>query len=235
MLYVHGIVVPAGGGPTTWSFHGLDWKHQYEIWEHGNRLLSKPDPSQQDLDAAIIQFHRAVELRDKLLDQIYGFERIPGRKSANKYAIMADLGIIRPTLKVRLRDLRNSLIHEPGGIQISRNECELLSDAAWYYLKVADRITQQYASEVWVDYSSPETGSSHLKLTFETVSWSINVDGNLSPKHLQTQPTPGCLVVRVNQSKFVKYSGDLKFVGEAIGTDSALWSLVQMFFNESVL
>jgi hypothetical protein len=233
-LYIDGIIMSAGGESNSWDYHRSNWKLQHEIWEHGNQLLSKPDTSQQDLAAAIIQFQRAVELRDKLLNKIYGFERIPGRRSASKYTIMVDLGIIRPTLKIRLRDLRNSLAHEPGEIQISKNECELLSDTAWYYLKVTDRITQQYASEVWIDYSSPETGRTLLTLTFETVAWAIKVKGNLSPKHLLTQATPGCLIVRVDQSEFVKYSGDLKLVGEATGTDSALWSLVQIFFNESV-
>jgi hypothetical protein len=233
-LHIDGIVMLTGSESNSWRYHHLDWRLQYEIWDHGNQLLSKASPSQQDLAAAVIQFQRAVELRDKLLDKIYGFERIPGRTSTNKYAIMADLGIIRPTLKIRLRGLRNSLIHEPDGIQISQDECELLSDTAWYYLKITDRITQQCADEVWIDYSSPETGGSHLTVTFETSSWSINVNANVSPKHLLTRPTPDCLMVRVNKSEFVKYSGDLKFVGKATGTDSALWSLVKMFFNESV-
>jgi hypothetical protein len=85
-----------------------------------------------------------------------------------------------------------------------------------------------------MDYSSPETGRSILMLTFETVPWSIKVSGNLSPSHLLTQPTPGCLVVLVNQSKFVENGDSLRISGEATGTDSALWSLVQIFFNESV-
>lgn len=233
-LYIDGVILSVGGESNSWGYRRLNWKLQHEIWEHGNQLLSKPNPSQQDLAAAVIQFHRAVELRDKLLDQIYGFERIPGRKSSNKYAIMADLGIIRPTLKIRLRDLRNSLIHEPGGVKISKDECELLSDTAWYYIKVTDRITQQYVEEVWVDYSSPNTGRTHLAMTCETISWSINVDADVSPKHLLAQPKPGCLIVRVNQSEFVKYSGDLKLTGKVTGTDSALWSLVQIFFDESV-
>jgi hypothetical protein len=233
-LYIDVIVMSAGGECSTSGSHGVNWKLQHEIWAHGNQLLSKTDPSQQDLAAAIIQFQRAVELRDRLLDQIYRFEQIPGRASNNKYAIMADLGIIRPTLKVRLRDLRNSLIHEPSGVQISKNECELLSDTAWYYLKVTDRIIQHRPYDVEVDYSSPETGRSILTLTFETVPWSIKVSGSLSPSHLLRQPAPGCLVVLVDQSEFVKYSSNLKILGEATGTGSAVWSLVQIFFNESI-
>jgi hypothetical protein len=54
-------------------------QEQREMWAHGNDLLLKTNPSQQDLAAALIQFQRAVELRDKLLDKLDGFEKIPGR------------------------------------------------------------------------------------------------------------------------------------------------------------
>lgn len=233
-LYIDGVIFSKGSESNSWNDHRLNWKLQHEIWEHGNQLLSKANPSQQDLAAAVIQFQRAIELRDKLLDQIYQFEKIPGRTSSNKYAIMADLGIIRPTLKIRLRELRNSLIHDPQAIHIPKHECELLSDTAWYYLKVTDRITQQRVDEVLIDYSSKETGRSQLEVTFETISWTNKAKAYVTPNHLLTDPKTGCLIVRVKESEFVHYDGHLKFSGECTGTDPALWSLVQMFFNESV-
>jgi hypothetical protein len=234
-LNIDGVVLSTGGWSNSWDNHRVNWKAQHGIWEHGNQLLSKADPSEEDLAAAIIQFQRAVELRDKLLDKIYGFEQIPGRISANKYAIMADLGIIRPTLKLRLRGLRNSLMHEPDGIAITRDECELLSDTSWYYLKVTDRIAQQCATEVEIDFTSSQTRQAFITVTFEPGTWSIRVKADISPKYFLSDPKPGSLVVRVNQSEFVKYSGHLKFFGEVVGTDEAAWSLIQTFFNESVL
>jgi hypothetical protein len=234
-LYIDGVVLSKGGWSNSWDNHRVNWKAQHGIWEHGNQLLSKADPSEEDLAAAIIQFQRAVELRDKLLDKIYGFERIPGRISTNKYVIMADLGIIRPTLKLPLRELRNSLMHEPDGIAITRDKCELLSDTSWYYLKVTDRIAQQCATEVEIDFTSSQKRQAFITVTFKPSAWSIRVKADISPKYFLSDPKPGSLVVRVNQSEFVKYSGHLKFFGEVVGTDEAVWSLIQTFFNESVL
>jgi hypothetical protein len=69
-----------GAEAFSWRNHRVAWKRQHEIWDHGNSLISAISPSQQDLEAGIIQLQRAVELRDKLLDKVYGFEKIPGRK-----------------------------------------------------------------------------------------------------------------------------------------------------------
>jgi len=64
--------------------------------QHANKLISHSSATQQDFEAAVIQLQRAIEHRDRLLDQIYGFEKIPGKKGLNKYEVMADLEIIRP-------------------------------------------------------------------------------------------------------------------------------------------
>jgi hypothetical protein len=60
---------------------------------------------------------------------------------------MAELGIIRPTMKNHLRELRNRLVHEAEEPPLCRNECELLSDTAWYYLKAAPVRTEVSSGE----------------------------------------------------------------------------------------
>lgn len=223
-----------GAEAYSWRYHRVDWKRQHEIWEHGNSLISGASPSQQDLEAGIIQLQRAVELRDKLLDEIYGFEKIPGRRKNTKYEIMADLGIIRPTLKIRLRELRNSLIHDPKNSPTTQQECELLCDTSWYYLKVTDRITQQCADELTMQIPSSGRESSSLSLTFKTNRWEATTDGYVAPEVVLDAPVSGCLSVRIASCELVKYSGYLKFKGTAVGTDAALWQLVQFFFDESI-
>jgi hypothetical protein len=59
-LYVGGVVLSTGGWSNSWDNHRVNWKAQHGIWEHGNQLLSKADPSEEDLAAAIIQFHRSI-------------------------------------------------------------------------------------------------------------------------------------------------------------------------------
>jgi hypothetical protein len=233
-IYISACILSSGAEGHSWRYHRLGWKNQHAIWEHGNKLISQPSPTQQDLEAAVMQFQRAVEHRDKLLDQIYGFESIPGKRSDTKYAIMADLGIIRPTLKIRLREIRNSLIHQPQESALTASECDLLSDTVWYYLKVTDRITQQCSDELWLDHRNTSDKSASLEVVFQTVRWSAHVKGDVHPEMLLEKPSKDCLSVRLKQCEAVRYNGHLKFYGETTGSDSAMYRLIQMFFNESV-
>ena len=180
-LHLDPIVYSRGGEGIVFKVHSSDWKRQHEIWEHGNSLISKLSPSQQDLESAVMQLQRAVELRDELLDKLYGFQDIPGRRSAKKYAIMADLEIIRPTLKVALRDLRNKLVHEPTVCSlISRDECELLSDVAWYYLRVTDGLARRCAETIEFNCITEVEQRSFMSVDFSTIPWSAYVRGYVS-------------------------------------------------------
>jgi hypothetical protein len=234
VIHLSPSIYSRGAEAFSWRNHRVDWKRQHEIWDHGNSLISAISPSQQDLEAGIIQLQRAVESRDKLLDQVYGFEKIPGRKQTNKYEIMAALGIIRPTLKIRLRELRNSLIHNPTNSLITQQECELLSDTSWYYLKVTDRIAQQCTDEMTMQMPSSGREGSSLSLTLETNTWEAAADGYVAPEIVLDAPVSGCVSIVITNCEFVKYSGYLKFKGNAVGTDAALWKLIQIFFDESI-
>jgi hypothetical protein len=234
-LFITERLLSKGGWSNSWSYHRSASKKQHEIWAHGNELILKAAPSQEDFAAALIQFQRAVELRDKLLDKLYGFERIPGKRSPGRYAIMADLGVIRPALKVGLRDLRNKLMHDPEAIHITEDECNLLADTAWYYLKVTDRIAEQWADEISYDYGSSDTDQSGLTAKVEPVSWKIEIDGYLAYNHVLESPVANSPVIRVHQCEYVRYNNSMKVTGVLTGPPAALWSVVQNFFDESVL
>jgi hypothetical protein len=234
-LSVTAKLVTTSRGPASWTDHRSQSKLQYEIWTHGNELLLKPVPSQQDLAAAVIQLQRAVELRDKLLDKLYGFDNIPGRPRSGKYAIMEDLGIIRPNLKVHLRELRNKLMHDPDLLQLTKAECDFLADTAWYYLKVTDRIAEQYANEIGYEYSTSETERSSLTLKLEPASWNVEIEAKLAASHVCKPPEADYLNIEVQHCEFVRYGNSLKLHGKISGTPSIIWSIVKDFFEESVL
>jgi hypothetical protein len=234
-LFITARLLSEGGWSNSWKYHRSPVKKQHEIWAHGNELLLKMTPSQEDLAAALIQFQRAVELRDKLLDKLYGFESIPGKRSPGKHAIMADLGIIRPTLKVRLRDLRNKLMHDPEVIHITEDECNLLADTAWYYLRVSDRIAEQFADEINYDFGSSDTDKSGLTAKVEPVSWKVEIDGYLAHNHVLETAVVNSPVIRVPRCEHVRYNNSLKVSGALTGPPATLWSVVQNFFDESIL
>jgi hypothetical protein len=154
-LYIDAAVLIGEPEANSWVDHSPDWRNQHAMWEHANQTISKPSPSQQDLSSAVIQLQRSVEHRDKLLDHLYSFEKIPGRRPGSKYETMADLKVIRPTLKIRLRDLRNRLMHEFDEIPLNVSDCEELADTAWYYLKATDHLAHQCISDFDLTLHSP--------------------------------------------------------------------------------
>lgn len=114
--------------------HNVPWRKQHEIWRHGNTLIAGAN-SQRDFEVAIMQLQRAVEQRDTILERLYRFKDVPWvPKSLNQYSNMAALGIIRPSLKKPLRELRNKIAHGVDDIPLSREQCNYLADTAWYYL-----------------------------------------------------------------------------------------------------
>jgi hypothetical protein len=220
--------------PET-TYHLVAWRKQYEIWNHANGIISGPLPSQQDLAAAVIQLQRAVELRDKLLDQLYNFTKLPCVTAKAPYPIMSDLGIIRPTMKIQLRELRNKLAHETVELTLQQKECELLSDTAWYYLKATDRLTQQCAEILGVSYWSGGKTSGTYQITFDRVTWEAGISGDMSPDLLFEKESVGCMCVRVKSARIENYDGRLRFTGKLTGSTVALKRLIQSFFDESVL
>jgi hypothetical protein len=183
-----------------------------------------------------MQLQRAIELRDKMLNALYNFTKIPNRTAKAPYPIMADLGIIRPTMKNQLRELRNRLVHEVEEPPLCRDECELLSDTAWYYLKATDRLAHQCVHVLAFQYGTDANKSySYLKVTFNRNDWSARIEGTVSPAFLLDKPSTDCLAVRLTHSTIERYGGQLKFAGEITGFRIALDRLIQMFFDESAL
>ena len=237
-IFIDSIVLSAGidGAESETIDHRADWKKQHEIWSHANGTLASPSPSQQDLAAAVIQLQGAVELRDRLLDNLYNFTKIPNKTAKAPYPIMADLGIIRPTLKIQLRELRNRLAYEIEEPPLRREECEWLSDTAWYYLKATDRLAQQCVHVLGIEYGTDKENHSFFSVTFNRNAWSAWIEGNVAPGFLLDKASADCLSVRLSRSEIQGYNNcHLKFCGEVTGSRPAVDRLIRCFFDESAL
>jgi hypothetical protein len=233
-IYIDPVVLSDGADSPEMKDHPPDWRKQYEIWSHGNSIISSPSPSQQDLASAIVQLQRAVEFRDKLLNRLYAFENIPNRAKRNKYEVMADLGIIRPALKTHLRELRNSLMHETEEAPFGRQECERLSDIAWYYLKATDRLAQQCVEELGVHYWVEKEHNNHLSIVFNRSTWDAAIKGEIYPELRLEKQSPNCLSVRLDWAEVVRYRQSLKFRGVITGSPVFVDQLIQLFFEQSL-
>src|ERR1035438_8971658 len=106
-----------------YSMFNVPWKKQYDIWRHGDELIANAT-SPRDFEVAIMHLQGAVEQRDTILEQSYQFKTCPWfGKGLSHYAIMAELGIIRPSLKDPLRQLRNRIAHEVNDVVLERKQC----------------------------------------------------------------------------------------------------------------
>jgi hypothetical protein len=234
-IFIDAMVLSAGADGPEMTDHRVDWRKQHEIWNHANGIIASPSPSQQDLAGAVNQLQRAVELRDRTLDKLYNFTKIPNRTERTPYPIMSDLGIIRPTLKIQLRELRNQLAHEIEEPSLRREECELLSDTAWYYLKATDRLAQQCVHVLGIRYGTDDRNYSYFSVTFDRNTWSARIDGDVAPEFLLDEASSDCLSIRLSRSEIQRYNGHLKFAGEMTGSRIALDRLIQSFFDQSAL
>jgi len=216
--------------------HNLPWKKQYEIWRHGSELMAGAK-SQHDFEVAIMQFQRAVEQRDTILEQLYRFRTIPWFPSdASQYSIMASLGMIRPSLKEPLRELRNKIAHEVADVALDRKQCDYLCDAAWYYLKATDLPARQCATTLGLTCGEDDSHWTMLEFGFKPGSWTIAIQGDVPDRHVLTGRSPQALTIAVSTSTVAEHRGVRKvhFHGSVTGPDLLCRRLVQTFFDEAI-
>ena len=69
-IFIDPVMLSNGADREEWEDHRVDWRKQHEIWSHANGIIAGSSPSRQDLAVAVMQFQRAVELRDKMLNAL---------------------------------------------------------------------------------------------------------------------------------------------------------------------
>lgn len=148
---------------------------------------------------------------------------------------MADLKVIRPTLKIRLRDLRNRLMHEFDEIPLNLSDCEELADTAWYYLKATDHLAHQCASDFDLRSSLASGEQAHLTITFKRSDWTAWIVADVPDEALQSAATEKNLTIQATPSRVRKKDRRTQIWGTASGSPRALNPLIHMFFSESAL
>jgi hypothetical protein len=219
-----------------YSMFNVPWKKQYDIWRHGDELIANAT-SPRDFEVAIMQLQRAVEQRDTILEQSYQFKTCPWfGKGLSHYAIMAELGIIRPSLKDPLRQLRNRIAHEVNDVVLERKQCEHLSDTAWYYLKATDLITRQCAAKLTLHCGEDDPHYTLLTFEFTPRLWVVSITGNIPDRHLLSKRSPDALSVTAASARFENYRGvqHCKFRGSLTGPEALCQRILQTFFEEAV-
>jgi hypothetical protein len=235
--FIDPIVFRDGIGSTERIDHRVPWEKQYQVWKHGDGLVSQAE-SPRDLEVAVMQLHRAVEQRDTLLNELYDFQAIRHFGRAKYYGVMEELGLIRPSLKGQLRSLRNEIVHQFDDVPLDKQQCQYLGDVAWYYLKSTDRIAQQHITEAEINYSGQDDSRfTRITLRFTLRPFAIAVSGDIPAELLLATPIPDCLIVQPQQYSFEPYRGasHFNFIGHLIGSETCFKQVAKMFFEESAL
>jgi hypothetical protein len=205
---------------------GGDGKPHYEIWKHADRLLSAVDPSDQDLQAAIIQLDRAVDFRQKLLNEIYHFEKLPGMRKKNVYEITVELGIVKPLMKARLAGLRNKLMHNNAAKQPDVAACRELSEFAWYYLRSTDYLLTDTVCAISLELLP----RGRLQIDFRFDPWSVWLNGWVPREALSDGCSDDYFEVESPRPFEIDRDGAASVTGHIVGPPDLLPRLVRMYF-----
>jgi hypothetical protein len=124
-------------------------KRAYEIHEHACDRLAQGTTKLDRVDV-ITALKRAITQRVQTLKEAYALDRIViPDKPKRDFELLEYLGIVRPLMLGRLVTLRNLLEHEDADPP-SAEDCEILADFVWYFLRSTDVLVQNRLGTVSV-------------------------------------------------------------------------------------
>jgi hypothetical protein len=132
----------------------------YEIWAHAEQLLA------QALDdyrvSGITTMWRAIDHRIRLLERIYSLKNIPIKDKPNDpLNLLEYLGIVRPLMLQKLKEIRNAVEHEDMSPP-SSEDCNVLLEFTWYFLRSTDGMVQRMTTHLLLELTdTPNEGADY--------------------------------------------------------------------------
>lgn len=223
-------------------YEATGWERAYELWEHAEDILAKPQ-TEAYLADAITNLKRAVNHRISILQETYHFDKIPGYEAPRRsLEQLAYWGIIRPSMLRQLTDIRNAIEHEnatPPGQQ----RCLEFLDLVWYFLRSTDIL----CTSVPGDLEAQELDSARgLTISLKSTSpWRVEFSGWLARSEVSEIEIPGWIeaiskVWHTGQSaKAIRNDADVQTLedddllvsGEILGPPMVYARLAKLFFD----
>lgn len=205
-----------------------EWEQQYEIYNHAASILEE-EPDEHDLACVLFQLNRAVDFREKLLNQLYKFKKIPGLRGKKHHEAMQDLGIIKPLLKTKLDKIRNNVMHTAKYPVPQLSEVQELAEFTWYFLKATDLIASRTGDMLQFDEAIGADQSQWVELTFDLDSWEIEIRGRVLPDNLSQGRSEGAAQIAATK---MKQETDLTyFHGRIMGPDNVKQVIIKTYFS----
>ena len=173
------------------------------IWMHAEEILMQYHDELHLVDA-VTSLKRAMSHRLNLIEKTYSFGRIPvGGQPRRTIEQLAFWGIVRPTMLIRLIEIRNAVEHENVSPPPHERCLELL-DFVWYFLRSTDRLVlytpQQVVFAMEVDTDGDYTYSVVLEAD-PPKSWQLDFGGWINVSLLSQVEQKNWFQINVNKQK----------------------------------
>src|SRR5215213_5775128 len=128
----------------------------YEIWSHAEQLLSQP--SNEFRISGISTLWRAIDHRLRLVERIYSLKNIPVKDKPTDYLNLLEfLGIVRPLMLQKLKEIRNAVEHEDASPPDAES-CQIFLEFTWYFLRSTDGMTQRLITHLMLESADSLSG-----------------------------------------------------------------------------
>jgi hypothetical protein len=150
--------------------------------EHAVSLIDA-EASEFKIADAIMNLKRAINVRLKLLDELYQFSYVGALKKMGALERLEAVGLAKPFLIKQLFELRNDIEHNDASPPPLSRVKELL-DITWYFLRSTDSAASNYSRTLI--FESPDNVDDQSDLWLEVEPFSaesneIKIRGWLAP------------------------------------------------------
>jgi hypothetical protein len=134
-IYVNPSVIDWHGHLESWSTEGMSRvRRSYDTLDHAVGLVDG-EATEFGISDAIMNLKRAINVRLKLLDELYCFSHMVGLKKLGALERLEAVGLAKPFLIKQLFDLRNDIEHNDAAPPPISRVKELL-DITWYFFAI---------------------------------------------------------------------------------------------------
>jgi hypothetical protein len=175
----------------------------YEIWSHAEHLFSQP--YNEFRISGISTLWRAIDHRLRLVERIYSLKNIPIKDKPNDYLNLLEfLGIVRPLMLQKLKEIRNAVEHEDASPPDTES-CQVFLEFTWYFLRSTDGMTQRLITHLLLESADGLSGEDS-EYWFDIDNgprrnWIPKISGWVTPNLISGQPIDNWFIVKVDRSE----------------------------------
>jgi hypothetical protein len=171
-------------GATCWTPLDEDKASRpYQHWRLAAEL-NTPDADDVRRGTVVQKLWNAVDVRVKTLHDAYSLSQIRTLlrldRRTSTLDVLERLGLVRPLILRRLKDIRNTVEHQDSGAPVT-HECDTLIDAVWYFLRSTDSYAMQrldyFELIAGLDLSAQRRHGPSISFDIALTEWTVKVHG----------------------------------------------------------